>query len=266
MVETASSDEVRPFSFPSDRAFGQLVLLCMRSDVHRRWSVDDLATNFLPPIGHGQYQLYRAGQKVVGGLTWAWLDAATEAKLLTDGLTPPGEGLEGWRSPLVHRFSGPSRPCARDRTAFHDASDAGGNRPRASPPARRPCLSHRCLALAPTFPTASGVRADMSSGGPSSRLDDGEPSARKNRMIVTSSAGPPWLHAGRSVTVACDESLAEQPYDQEHQGDIAKAVPDQGGGGVGEDLALPQTLMHIRTPLVKTEPRIMVIGLQTTKT
>ena len=81
MAENALSDGVQPTSFPPDRAFGQLVLLCMRSDVHRRWSVDDLAANFLPAIGHGQYQLYRAGEKVVGGLTWAWLDAATEAKL-----------------------------------------------------------------------------------------------------------------------------------------------------------------------------------------
>lgn len=32
---------------------------------------------------------------MVGGLTWAWLDAATETKLLADRLPPPGET---WRS------------------------------------------------------------------------------------------------------------------------------------------------------------------------
>jgi cytolysin-activating lysine-acyltransferase len=95
MAKNAFSDKVQPATFPPDRAFAQLVLLCRHSQVHRRWSVDDLAANFLPAIGHGQYQLYCAGPKVVGGLTWAWLDAANEAKLLADGLTPPGEAWSG---------------------------------------------------------------------------------------------------------------------------------------------------------------------------
>ena len=97
MAESGSSDKVQPVgaAYPPDRAFAQFVLLCRHSEVHRRWSVDDLATNFLPAIGHGQFQLYQAGPKVIGGMTWAWLDALTEAKLLADGLTPPGEA---WKS------------------------------------------------------------------------------------------------------------------------------------------------------------------------
>jgi len=90
-----SPDEVTPCSLPPDSALGQFVLLSMRSPVHRRWAVDDLATNFLPPIGHGQYQLYRTDKRVIGALTWAWLDEAAEEKLLADGLTPPGEAWHG---------------------------------------------------------------------------------------------------------------------------------------------------------------------------
>jgi len=80
---------VEPCSSQAPSALGHLVFLSMRSAVHRRWAVDDLSNNFLPPISFGQYQLYRADGQIVGALTWAWLDEPTEAKLLADGLTPP---------------------------------------------------------------------------------------------------------------------------------------------------------------------------------
>lgn len=101
IIETAVAEDeappgpVEPCSLQAVSALGHLVLLSTRSSVHRRWSVDDLAANFLPPISHGQYQLYRADAQIVGALTWAWLDEATETKLLTDGLTPPPAAWRG---------------------------------------------------------------------------------------------------------------------------------------------------------------------------
>ena len=96
MIDNKHTNEsVEPCVLEASAALGHFTLLSMRSPVHRRWAVDDLATNFLPPIGYGQYQIYRAGKQIVGVLTWAWLDEATEAKLLKDGLTPPPEA---WRS------------------------------------------------------------------------------------------------------------------------------------------------------------------------
>lgn len=86
-----SDNQVEPCTVQPPAALGHFVLLSTRSAVHRRWAVDDLATNFLPPIGYGQYQLYRADKHIVGALTWAWLDQAAESKLLKDGLTPPPE-------------------------------------------------------------------------------------------------------------------------------------------------------------------------------
>ena len=66
MAEDGLSENfVEPCSSQAPSALGQIVFLSMRSAVHRRWSVGDIGANFMPPISLGQYQLYRAGDRIV---------------------------------------------------------------------------------------------------------------------------------------------------------------------------------------------------------
>lgn len=68
------------------QALGEIVLLCAEARPYRRWSISDCERFFLPPLRLGQHRLYVERERVVGLVTWAWIDEACKARLIHEGL------------------------------------------------------------------------------------------------------------------------------------------------------------------------------------
>lgn len=61
---------------------GEIVWLMSQSPAHRHFAVSDLDWIVAPAIAHGQYRVFRAGDKPVGVAFWAYVSEETNAKLI----------------------------------------------------------------------------------------------------------------------------------------------------------------------------------------
>lgn len=69
--------------------------LCMESDFHREMPLDQVLSWLATPIQLGQYLMFADNDKVIGFITWAWLDEKTEEKLMNWERFDPSDWVSG---------------------------------------------------------------------------------------------------------------------------------------------------------------------------
>ncbi len=88
---------------------GEIVWLLSQSPLHKHFSIADLDWFVAPAIAHGQYRVFRAGEKPVGVAFWAYVNEDTNKKLSEGtGRMRPDEWKGGdilWLVELVAPFS-----------------------------------------------------------------------------------------------------------------------------------------------------------------
>ena len=82
------------------RLIGEITTLLMCSNLHRKYFVDDIGTEFIPPINLNQFRLYKKNTEPIALVTWAFLTKELEEKYATGdySLRPKdwNAGDRGW--------------------------------------------------------------------------------------------------------------------------------------------------------------------------
>lgn len=77
---------------------GEALWLLAQSPLHGAFALEQATQLVIPPLGLGQFRLWRRGTKPVGLATWAAVSAAVEARLLGGAhVIAPGEWASGER-------------------------------------------------------------------------------------------------------------------------------------------------------------------------